>query len=105
VAGICFLFNFVNPPEFLSVVLYLGLSGIGACIGVPLFSAIITKKSTKEGAIVSAIVGPIAYLIFNYIVGVNYWFACLLAIIVAAALMIGISAWVNRKPIAQPVVE
>ena len=97
VALICFLFNFVNPPEFLSVVLYLGLSGIGACIGVPLFSAIISKKSTKEGAIASAVVGPVAYLIFNYIIGINYWFSCLLAVVVSAALMIGISFYINKK--------
>lgn len=97
VALICFLFNFVNPPEFLSVVLYLGLSGIGACIGVPLFSAIISKKSTKEGAVASAVVGPVAYLLFNYVVGINYWFSCLLAVVVSAVLMIGISFYVNKK--------
>ena len=87
----------MNPPEFLSVVLYLGLSGIGACIGVPLFAAIISNRATKEGAIISAIAGPIAYLIFNYIVGINYWFSCLLAVVIAAILMIGISAYINKK--------
>ena len=97
VAFICFAFNFVNPPEFLSVVLYLGLSGIGACIGVPLFAAIISNRATKEGAVVSSITGPIAYLIFNYVIGINYWFSCLLAVVIAAILMIGISASVNKK--------
>ena len=97
VAAICFIFNFVNPPEFLSVVLYLGLSGIGACIGVPLFSAIISKKSTKEGAVASAVVGPLAYMLFNYGFGINYWFSCLLAVVVAALLMVGISFFINRK--------
>ena len=97
VAFICFAFNFVNPPEFLSVVLYLGLSGIGACIGVPLFAAIISNRATKEGAVVSSITGPIAYLIFNYVIGINYWFSCLLAVVIAAILMIGISAYVNKK--------
>lgn len=97
VAFICFAFNFVNPPEFLSVVLYLGLSGIGSCIGVPLFSAIISQRSAKEGAIVSSVAGPVAYLIFNYVMGINYWFSCLLAILIAALLMIGISMYVNHK--------
>ena len=97
VAFICFAFNFVNPPEFLSVVLYLGLSGIGACIGVPLFAAIISNRATKEGAVVSSITGPIAYLIFNYVIGINYWFSCLLAVVIAAILMIGISAYGNKK--------
>ncbi len=97
VAFICFVFNFVNPPEFLSVVLYLGLSGIGACIGVPLFSAIVSKKSTKEGAIVSAVAGPLAYLFFNYGMNINYWFSCLLAILVAAVLMISVSWHINNR--------
>lgn len=97
VAFICFAFNYVDPPEFLSVVLYLGLSGIGSCIGIPLFAAIVSKKSTKEGAIVSSIVGPIAYIIFNYVVGFNFWFAGLIAIVVAAICMVVISVFINKK--------
>ena len=97
VSFICFAFNFIDPPEFLSVVLYLGLSGIGACIGVPLFAAILTDKATKEGAIVASIVGPVTYLIFNYICKINYWFSCLLAVVVAAVLMIGISWVINSR--------
>lgn len=97
VAFICFAFNYVDPPEFLSVVLYLGLSGIGSCIGIPLFAAIVSKKSTKEGAIVSSIVGPIAYIIFNYVVGFNFWFAGLMAIVVAAICMVVISVFINKK--------
>lgn len=97
VSLICMLFNYINPPEFLSVVLYLGLSGIGSCIGVPLFSAIVSNKSTKEGAIVSSILGPIAYMIITYVIGLNFWFSCLLAIAVSGAAMIIISAYVNKK--------
>ena len=97
VSLICLLFNYINPPEFLSVVLYLGLSGIGSCIGVPLFSAIVSNKSTKEGAIVSSILGPIAYMIITYVIGLNFWFSCLLAIAVSGAAMIIISAYVNKK--------
>ena len=97
VSLICMIFNYINPPEFLSVVLYLGLSGIGSCIGVPLFSAIVSKKSTKEGAIVSSILGPIAYMIITYVIGLNFWFSCLLAIAISGASMIIISAYVNKK--------
>lgn len=101
VALICMIFNYVNPPEFLSVVLYLGLSGIGSCIGVPLFSAIVSKKSTKEGAILSAIIGPIAYMIFTYAIGINFWFSCLLAIVVSALVMTITSVVVNKKSIKE----
>ena len=41
--------------------------------------------------------GPVAYLIFNYSIGINYWFSCLLAVVISAILMIGISAYVNHK--------
>jgi Na+/proline symporter len=99
VSLICMLFNYINPPEFLSVVLYLGLSGIGSCIGVPLFSAIVSKKSTKEGAIVSSILGPVAYMIFTYAIGINFWFSCLLAILASGLAMISISVYVNKKSI------
>lgn len=95
VAVICFIFNLVNPPEFLSVVLYMGWSGIGTCIGVPLFFAIISKKSTKEGAVASSIAGPLAYLFFCYILKFNSWFSCFIAILISAIIMVGISFMVN----------
>lgn len=101
VAFICFIFNFINPPEFLSVVLYLGLSGIGACIGVPLFAAIISDKATKEGAISAAIVGPIVYLLFNYGMNINYWCSCLLAIVVSTILMVVLSYIFKRESIQE----
>lgn len=88
---LCFAFNFINPPQFLSVVLYFGWSGIGASIGVPLFSTIISKKTTKEGAIVSSLTGPAAYLVFAYFFKLNSWFSCLLAVLLSAILMIAVS--------------
>lgn len=97
VALACMLFNYTNPPHFLSIFLYLGLSGIGSCIGVPLFTGIVSDRGTKEGAIASSIMGPTAYMVFTYALGVNFWVSCLLAVLVAALMMIGVSALVHRK--------
>ncbi|MDY2685510.1 MAG: sodium/solute symporter [Selenomonadaceae bacterium] len=97
IAIACMLFNYTNPPHFLSIFLYLGLSGIGSCIGVPLFTGIVSDRGTKEGAIASSIAGPAAYMTFTYAFGVNFWVSCLLAVLVAALMMIGISAIVHRK--------
>lgn len=97
VALACMLFNYTNPPHFLSIFLYLGLSGIGSCIGVPLFTGIVSDRGTKEGAIASSIMGPTAYMVFTYAMGVNFWVSCLLAVLVAALMMIGVSALVHRK--------
>ena len=92
IAVICMLFNYVNPPHLLSIFLYLGLSGIGSCIGVPLFTGIVSDKGTKQGAIASAIAGPVAYMVFTYALSINFWVSCLLAVVVAALCMVVFSA-------------
>ena len=87
VALICMFFNYANPPQFLSIFLYLGLSGIGSCIGVPLFTGIVSDNCSKQGAIASAILGPVAYMVFTYALDINFWVSCLLAVAVAALAM------------------
>ena len=87
VALICMFFNYANPPQFLSIFLDLGLSGIGSCIGVPLFTGIVSDNCSKQGAIASAILGPVAYMIFTYALDINFWVSCLLAVAVAALAM------------------
>lgn len=97
VALFVMLFNFVQTPALLSLFIYIGLSGLGACIGVPLFAAIASEKATKGGAIASVIAGPIVYLIITNFVGWNYMIACLLALVVSSILMISISVAQNKK--------
>lgn len=97
IAFATFLLTFSNPPDLLSIILYLGLSGIGACIGVPLFAAILWKKAKKEGAITAAIVGPIIYVVLTYGLNVNFWFSSFIGVIISAILMIVISIYIDRK--------
>lgn len=91
VAAICLIFTWANPPEFLSLFLYLGLSGIGACIAVPLLAALVWDKATAKGAIGAALVGPIAYVIFEMVLNVNLWFSSFLAVIIAGIVLTTIS--------------
>ncbi len=98
VAAICFVFTIVNTPEFLSLFFYLGLSGVGACVAVPLLAILLfPNKSRKEGAIAAALVGPIAYVLFEQVFKVNLWFSSFLAVIIAGTLLFGISAYINLK--------
>ncbi|MCB6585534.1 hypothetical protein, partial [Streptococcus gordonii] len=50
-ALIVLLFNMVNPPAFLQIFIYLGLSGIGSAVFMPLYGGVLTKKGTKLAAI------------------------------------------------------
>ena len=92
VSVICFVFTIVNTPEFLSIFFYLGLSGVGACVAVPLLAALLwPKKTRKQGAIAAALVGPIAYVILEQVLKVNLWFSSFVAVLIAGTLLITIS--------------
>lgn len=97
VSGVCFILTVVRTPKFLSLFFYLGLSGIGACIAVPLIAVILWSKAKKQGALAAAIVGPIAYSIFNQIMHINLWFSSFLAVIISGILLISISLYIDAK--------
>lgn len=100
VSAICLVFTWLNPPEFLSIFLYLGLSGIGACIAVPLFAALVWDKATKKGAIGAAIIGPFMYVLFEMILNINLWFSSLLAVIVSSIVLVTFSLLDKSKDTA-----
>lgn len=97
IAAISCYFTYANPPQLLTILMYLGMSGIGACVGVPLFAGIASKKATRQGALAAAISGPLVYGITYMVLEINFWFACMLGICTAAVLMVIISYLVNRK--------
>lgn len=66
------LFNLMNPPAFLQLFIYLGMSGIGSACVMPLCAGTLWKKSSKEGAIASAIAGPIGYLVHSQLLHQNW---------------------------------
>lgn len=101
VAGVCLVFTWLNPPEFLSIFLYLGLSGIGACIAVPLLAALVWKRATAKGAIGAAIIGPIAYVILQLIMNVNVWFSSFVSVIIAGIVLITISLLDSSEEVAK----
>ncbi len=87
VSIIVLILTWLNPPEFLSIFLYLGLSGIGSSIAVPLFASLMWPGATKQGALASCIVGPLAYILFEMILNWNLWFSSMMAVILAAIAM------------------
>ena len=97
VSAVCLFFTWRNPPEFLSIFLYLGLSGVGSCVAIPLFAAIVWKKATAKGAIASAIIGPIAYTLFEMVLNVNLWFSSFLAVIIAGIVIVSVSLFDSSK--------
>ena len=92
VCAIVLVLTWLNPPEFLSIFLYLGLSGIGSSIAVPLFASLMwPKKATKQGAFASCIIGPLAYVLFEMVLNFNLWFSSMLAVILAGTAMFVLS--------------
>src|SRR5699024_5391261 len=92
--------TWLNPPEFLSIFLYLGLSGIGSAIAVPLFASLMwPKKATKQGALASCIIGPLAYILFEMILNWNMWFSSMLAVILAGIAMFVLSIICKPKEV------
>ena len=71
-ALIVLLFNMVNPPAFLQIFIYLGLSGIGSAVFMPLYGGVLTKKGTKLAAILSSIAGPAMYVIWTVPLGLSW---------------------------------
>ncbi len=69
---IVFVFNMIEPPQFLQIFIYLGLSGIGSAIFMPLYAGVLSKKATKLAAILSAIAGPAAYLVWTVPLGYSW---------------------------------
>lgn len=58
-------FNMIEPPAFLQIFIYLGLTGVGSSMCMSLFCGVLWKKSRKAGAWASAIMGPVTYLVWT----------------------------------------
>ena len=80
------IFNLFDPPEFLQLFIYLGMSGIGSACVMPFVGGTLWKKASKEGAIASAIAGPFGYILHANILGQSWSWAmgaCVIWAIVA----------------------
>ena len=96
----------IQPPAFLQIFIYIGLSGIGSAIFMPLYAGVMCKRSTKLAAIVSAIVGPAMYVIWT--VPLGYSFASGMGVAPFAAFVaFVVVAWVENmvKGPDQPMID
>ena len=76
IIALVLVFNLIDPPEFLQLFIYMGMSGIGSACFCPLVIGTMWKKSSKEGAWASAIAGPVGYLVHSQIHGPG-WLWCM----------------------------
>lgn len=97
IAVVACFFTYAKPPQLLTILMYLGMSGIGSCVGIPLYAGILSNRATRQGALAAAISGPVVYGSTYLLLGINFWFACMIGIAVAIVFMVTISIYVNKK--------
>lgn len=89
------LFNLMDPPEFLQLFIYLGMSGIGSACVMPFVAGTLWKKASKEGAIASAIAGPVGYIVHSNILGGSFsW--CMGACVIWAVVAFFVVTWIRN---------
>lgn len=93
IALIVFAFNMVEPPAFLQVFIYLGLTGVGSSMCMSLYCGVLWKKSRREGAWAAAILGPVSYLLWTEVWGLSWASGMGIAVVGAAIGMFGVS-WI-----------
>lgn len=86
-------FNMVEPPAFLQIFIYLGLTGVGSSMCMSLFCGVLWKKSRKEGAWASAILGPATYLVWTQGLGLS-WASGMGVAPIGAAVGMFVVSWV-----------
>lgn len=89
------IFNLIDPPEFLQLFIYLGMSGIGSACFCPLVCGTLWKKSSKEGAIASSIAGPVGYIVHSVILGQS-WSWCMGACCIWAIIAFFVVTWIRN---------
>ena len=88
---------FVVKPGFQNTALIPALIGVCGGLGAGIAYTMVRVLGTHgiKGPIivfyfsVCSCLFVLPYLIFNYVIGINYWFSCLLAVVIAAILPIG----------------
>lgn len=88
-------FNFIRTPSFLQLFIYLGMSGIGSALCMPLFGGVLWKNSSKEGAIASSILGPFGYILHVQILGQS-WYWGMGAAVIWAICTFFIATWIRN---------
>jgi Na+/proline symporter len=87
-----------NPPEFLSILLWIGVGGIVSGAAGPLLIGSMWRRATRPAAIASFLTGVSLYAAFWLVIGwQNPFGAAGVAVTVASLVMVGVSL-VTRPP-------
>lgn len=95
VGGIVLAFN---PPEYLTVFVWMGIGGIMAGVGAPLFIGIYWRGATKAATIVTMIVGEIGYIVFLGFLGWQPYSASGVMFIACCCLLVIVSLFTKKLP-------
>ena len=90
------VFNLYKTPALLQIFIFIGMTGVGSACCAPLFCGVLWDKATREGAIASAIAGPVSYVIMMHVFDVNWVWGMGAAVLWAFGAMFAVS-WVVHK--------
>ena len=96
-----------NPPQYLSVFLWIGIGGIVSATAGPLVVGALWKRSTKKGATLSLVAGTIAYWVIYLPIGFdvsNPFAAAGLGVLISMFVMIAYTL-IFTKPVAADEVD
>ncbi|RYG72300.1 hypothetical protein EU245_11000 [Lentibacillus lipolyticus] len=95
IGGVAIIGALFQTPEFLSILVYGALGGMGSLVVGPVIMAVFDRKATKEGAIIAALSGVVVFITF--LAFYNVWISGSLGMIVSI-----ISAFVCNRLFGTP---
>lgn len=94
VGVLAIVFSLFNPPEFLSLLVYAALGGVGSLVVGPYVLALFDRRATTQGCIAGALIGCGAFLTL-IVLGANSWMSGAVGMISSIVLSAVISRFVG----------
>jgi len=90
-------FAVFNPPELLALFMYWGLGLMGSGTVAPLLFGVFWKRSTRLGASLASLIGPVSFLLFDILLGIETYINLPLSTIVSSCVLVGVSLAKNKN--------
>ncbi|MBS4023985.1 MAG: sodium/solute symporter [Dethiobacter sp.] len=91
IAVLVAILGLIKLPNLLSLMVFFSVSGAGAAMLGPLCLGLYWDRGTKQGALVSMVLGPLSYAYLQYGMGVNLFIAGVTGGVIALVTMIAVS--------------
>jgi SSS family transporter len=89
---VVFGLSIAKPPEFLFIIMNIGLSGVGIAVASPLLVGLFWDKASKAGALASIVVGVCLYSYLILFTPTNFWVTVGIGAVTGLVVMIAVSA-------------